>query len=54
MRPSGSDNRLNSTLANMVATRGSEDINAQLILFYTIYTNNNHKLLAGVRKPAIL
>ena len=53
MRPSGPDARLNSASAGMVVTKGSEDVSAQLILFCTIYTNYNHKLLAGVRKPAI-
>ena len=51
--PSSPDARLNSTSAGMVATRGSEDVSAQLMLFCTIYTNYNHKLLAEVIKPAI-
>ena len=29
-------------------------MSAHLMLFCTIYTNYNHKLLAGVRKPTIL
>ena len=50
---SGPDARLNSTSAGMIATRSSEDVSAQLMLFCTIYTNYDHKLLARVRKPAI-
>ncbi len=53
MRPSGPDARLNSASAGMEATKGSQDVSAQLILFCTIYTNGDHKRLAGVRKPAI-
>ena len=50
---SGPDARLNSTSADMVAKKGSKDISAQLMLFCTIYTSYNHKLLAGIRTPAI-
>lgn len=54
MHRSGPDAILNLALAGMVATKGSQDINTQLILFRTIYTNYDHKLLARVRKLAIL
>ena len=53
MRPISPDARLNSTSAGIVATRGSKDVNAQLMFFCTIYTNYNYKLLAGVKKLAI-
>ncbi len=53
MRPNGPDARLNSASAGMVATRVSQDVIAHLMLFCTIYTNYDHKPLAGVRKPAI-
>ena len=53
MRLSGPDTRLNLASAGMVATKGSQDVSAQLILFYTIYTNYNHKVLAKVKKLAI-
>ena len=51
--PRGLDARLNSISAGIIAKKGSEDIDAQLMLFCTIYTNYNHKLLAKVRKLAI-
>ena len=53
MRHSGPDTRLNLISAGMIATRCSEDVSVQLMLFYTIYTNYNHKLLAEVKKPEI-
>ncbi len=53
MRLNGLDARLNLASAGMIATRGSQDVIAQLMLFCTIYTNYDHKPLAGVRKPAI-
>ena len=53
IRPSGPDARLNLASAGMIATRDSQDVSAQLMLFCTIYTNYDHKPLAGVRKPAI-
>lgn len=54
MRLSGPDIRFNSATASMVTTRNSQDISAQLMLFYTTYTKYNDKLLAGVKKPAIV
>lgn len=53
MRLGGLNAKLNSALASIVATKGSQNINAQLIFFYTIYNNYNHKLLTRVKKPAI-
>ena len=38
MRPSGLDTRLNSASTGMVASRGSQDVRAQLIFLYTIYS----------------
>ena len=54
MCPSGLDTRLNSVLAGIVATKGSQDVSIQLIPLCIIYTNYDHKLLTGVRKLAIL
>ena len=54
MCSNGLDARLNSVSTGMVATKNSQDISAQLLLFCTIYTNYDHKLLAKVRKPAVL
>ena len=53
MRLNSPDARFNSKSAGTVATRGSQDVSAQFMLFCTIYTNYDHKPLAGVRKPAI-
>ena len=53
MRFSGPSNKLNSASVGMVATKSSQDVKGQLMLFCTIYTNYNQKLLAGVQKPAI-
>ena len=53
IRFSAPDAGLNLASAGMIATRGSQDVSAQLMLFCTIYTNYDHKPLAGVRKPAI-
>ena len=38
MRPSGPDIRLNLALAGIVALRESQDVRAQLIFLYTIYS----------------
>lgn len=54
IRPSNFNARLNLASADMVATRASQDVSIQNMLFYIIYTNYNHKLLARVRKPTIL
>lgn len=53
MRPSGLDNKLNSASTGMVAKKGSQHITAQLIFFYTIYTNYDYKLLVRVGKTTI-
>lgn len=53
MRLSGFDTRLNSASASMVSTKDSQDISTQFILFCTIYTNYNHKLLAKIRKSEV-
>ena len=53
MHSNNFDTGLNSASAGMVATKSSQDISVQLILFNTIYTNYNHKLLAKVRKLTI-
>ena len=53
MRPSGPDARLNLASANMVATRGSQDVSPQFMLFCTIYSNYDHKMMARDRKPVI-
>lgn len=44
---------MNLISAGMVATKGSQDLNIQLMLFCTTYTNYNHKLPAGIRKMTI-
>ena len=54
MCPSNPDAKLNSTSAGIVAIKGSKNVSAQLMLFYTIYTDYDRKLLAGVGRSAIL
>ena len=54
MQFSGLDAKLTLASAGMIAIRGTQDLSAQLMLFCTIYTNYNHKLLAKVKKLAIL
>lgn len=53
MHFSSFDAKFNLTLAKIIATGNSQDVKAQLMLFYTIYTNLTHKLLVGIKKPAI-
>lgn len=51
--PSNFCPKLKLAIANIEVILGSQDINNQHILFYTIYTNYNHKLQKRVRKPKI-
>ena len=53
MHSSVFDANLNSISVDMVATIGNQDESAQFMLFYTNYTNYNHKLLAEIMKPVI-
>ena len=45
--------RLNLVLPGMLITKSNQDVSAQLIFFFTIYTNYNHKPLPKVRKLEI-
>lgn len=53
MSPSSFNIRFNLALAKIVVSRQTQDVKAQLILFYIIYTNYNYKLLSKVKKPEI-
>lgn len=53
MRSKSPNTKLNLALAIVIALRKNQNVRAQFIFFYTIYTNYNYNLLARVKKPEI-